>query len=79
MCKGNLLLIQKLSSVLTVLMKLCVYLFICFFLRSLLILVWASLSTVTSLIYRNQEPRRETCPSKCGGGPVHVFTHRMRF
>lgn len=26
-----------------------------------------------------QEPRRETCPSKCGGGPVNVFTHRMRF
>lgn len=26
-----------------------------------------------------QEARRETCPSKCGGGPVNVFTHRMRF
>lgn len=26
-----------------------------------------------------QEPRRETCPSKRGGGPVNVFTHRMRF
>lgn len=26
-----------------------------------------------------QEPRRENCPSKCGGGPVNVFTHRMRF
>lgn len=26
-----------------------------------------------------QEPRMETCSSKCEGGPVNVFTHRMLF